>query len=939
MSKIIFFFRGLPLLLYSMYWGCFCHAQVISDDTLSIPTEVSTTDGQNFVVSGGVIVNKKNLFHSFRYFSVPNNGSVVFQNPLIDNIFSRVTGVLPSRINGSLTANANLYLINPNGIIFGQGSQLNIDGSFIASTANRINFEDKRFFSTDTNKAPILTMSRPTGLQLGKNASSIVITGKFLDPFLSIPPGNSLVLVGNGLSLEGGVLSAPSGRIELGSVDHSSIVGLEQAPEGVTLNFSLIQNFQDIRLSERAFIDTSDFFAGPIRLYGKDISLADRSAITAFNFIEDLPGASINVQATESIKLSNQSSINIGDGNNGKITIDTKSLSLSEFSVIDASTIFIGTDGSITIRASDYVLIDRGSSITNFTTGNDAGGISIHTKQLILRDGGQINSTTSFGASGNAGNLLIEATESINIFGQITNSIGVAFGSNLFAGTVDPGTTGNGGNINIKTKHLSITNSGNISVASLRGSQGQAGTLSIDASEYVIFDGQDTIISAESDSPLPAGNITINTGSFRIQNGATISASTTGPGTAGTIQIKSDSFSVSGPSSGLFTTSNGSGAGGNIIIDTQLFKVFDRAVIDARTTDTGIGGDIFVQANLLEISSGGQLVTTTSGPSAAGNISLQVLDSIVLEGRDSGLFANTDPGSTGPGGNIFVDPPIVIIRDNAGIRVDSQGTGPGGNIDLLAGNLTLQNGGFISAETTSGQGGNIGLRISDILQLQNQSRISATAGRNGEIGDGGNINIFAQFIVANPFDNNDITANAFTGTGGNISIQTEAIFGFQVVDDLTPFSDISASSQLGLSGTVSIDTPETDPTEGLVDLPTAVVDPSGLVSQACIGHSGELASEISEFTVTGRGGVPTNPTETLRQDSTLTEWIAHEGQNTSATKPSSRVEKSKATDSPHPIIEAQGWKTNKKGQLILTAEPQPPLAHVAGLTQSRCPKT
>ncbi|ABW30905.1 beta strand repeat-containing protein [Acaryochloris marina] len=922
-----------------MPWGCLCHAQVVSDNTLTIPTVVSTSDAQNFIVSGGVIVNQKNIFHSFRNFSIPKNGSVIFKNLSVENIISRVTGSNPSYIDGLITANANLFLVNPKGIFFGQGSQLNIDGSFVASTANQINFEDGHFFSTHTNEAPILTMSMPTGLQLGKDASSIGITGDFLDPFLSVQPGKSLVLIGNGLFLQGGALAAPSGRIELASVDDFSVVGLKKASEGFTLNFDPVKNFQIIRLSKGAFIDTSDFFAGPIRIYGKDISLVDRSAITAFNFIDDLPGASINVQATESFKLSNQSSISVGDGNNGKISISAKRLSLSDFSIIDASTIFLGTKGSIIIRASEYVLIDKGSAISAFTTGNDAGEISIHTGQLILRDGGQIDSTTFFGAKGNAGNLLIEATESIDIFGQITTSNGLTFVSNLFVGTAGSGTTGNGGNINLKTKRLSVTNSGTISVASLRGSLGQAGTLSIDASDYVLIDGQDTVISAESSSPLPAGDITINTGSFRIQNGATISASTTGPGTAGTIQIKSGSFSASGPSSGVFTTTTSSGAGGDIIIDTQLFKLFDRAVIDARTTDSGIGGNIFVQANLLEISSGGQLVTTTSGPSAAGNISLQVLDSIVLEGRDSGLFANTDPGSNGPGGNIFVDPPIVIIRDNAGIRVDSQGTGPGGNIDLLAGNLTLQNGGFISAETTSGQGGNIGLRISDVLQLQNQSRISATAGRNGEIGDGGNINIFAQFIVANPFENNDITANAFTGTGGNISIQTEAIFGFQVVDDLTPFSDISASSQLGLSGTVSIDTPETDPTEGLVDLPAAVVDPSSLVSQACIGHSGELASEISEFTVTGRGGVPANPTETLRQNSTLTEWIAPEGQNTSATKPSSRVETSQVTDSPHLIIEAQGWKTNKQGQLVLTAEPQPPLAHIAGLTQARCPKT
>lgn len=931
-NRICSYFIKIILLFIGITKNDLIYAQVVSDRTLQNPTLVSSPDSQNFIVTDGARINNRNLFHSFRSFSIPKNGSAIFQNPKVENIISRVTGSSISRIDGLISANANFFLINPNGIIFGENSLLDINGSVIFSTANRINFADGRFFSTDISKPPLLSMGVPTGLQLDSSVGSINVSGAFL----SVQPSKTLAFVGNGIFVEGGVLFSPFGRIEIGSVSDSLEVNLQTVPDGFKLDFSSDQSFQDISFSQGAIVNIPEVVAGPIRLYGKNISFNDRSAIIAF---ENSPDANIEISATESLSLNNSSSINLIDSNGGTILIDTKYLILNEFSVIDSSTLFTGAKGSIKVNASEFVHILNGSGLASFTIGNDTRDISVFTKNLVLRDGGQINSATSFGALGNAGDVNIEATESIEISGNITTTNGQTIVSNIFAGTVDPGTTGNGGNIRLKTKRLSVTNSGTISVASLRGSLGQAGTLLINASDYVLIDGQDTIISAESESPLPAGDITINTGAFRILNGAIISASTTGPGTAGSIQITSDSFSASGPSSGVFTTTTSSGAGGDIIIDTQLFKVFDRAVIDARTTDSGIGGDIFVQANLLEISSGGQLVTTTSGPSAAGNISLQVLDNIVLEGRDSGLFANTDPGSTGPGGNIFVDPPIVIIRDQAGIRVDSQGTGPGGNIDLLAGNLTLQNGGFISAETTSGQGGNIGLRISDILQLQNQSRISATAGRNGEIGDGGNINIFAQFIVANPFDNNDITANAFTGTGGNISIQTEAIFGFQVVDDLTPFSDISASSQLGLSGTVSIDTPETDPTEGLVDLPTAVVDPSGLVSQACIGHSGELASEISEFTVTGRGGVPANPTETLRQDSTLTEWIAHEGQNTSAIKPSSRVETNKVTDSPHPIIEAQGWKTNKKGQLVLIAEPQPPLAHVAVLTQARCPKT
>jgi len=280
----------------------------------------------------------------------------------------------------------------------------------------------------------------------------------------------------------------------------------------------------------------------------------------------------------------------------------------------------------------------------------------------------------------------------------------------------------------------------------------------------------------------------------------------------------------------------------------------------------------------------------------------------------------------------------LTVRDRSRVSVSSELTstsnslGNAGNIEVEAGSILLDKAGEIRADAASVDGGNIVLKVKDLLLLRgndggndggNLSRISTSAGTAQAGGNGGNITINAPFIVAVPSENSDITANAFTGRGGNINITTQGIYGLQFRPRATPLSDITASSEFGLNGNVSINTPDVDPSRGLAELPVEPVNVE--VAQGCQG-GGEQASV--EFFNTGKGGLAPNPYEPI-SSSELWEDVPLPKQRAENPAGASGASTSPATP-PNEIVEAQGWLITEKGQVVLVA--QMPATH----SQRRC---
>jgi large exoprotein involved in heme utilization and adhesion len=161
------------------------------------------------------------------------------------------------------------------------------------------------------------------------------------------------------------------------------------------------------------------------------------------------------------------------------------------------------------------------------------------------------------------------------------------------------------------------------------------------------------------------------------------------------------------------------------------------------------------------------------------------------------------------------------------------------------------------------------------LLLRRQSTISTTAGLAQAWGNGGNITITAPrgFIVGVKTENSDITANAFTGNGGRVTITAQGVYGLQFRPQLTPFSDITASSTFGISGVVDLNILGIDPTRSLFVLPSSPLDITTQFDDRCSYH---YKGRATSFIVTGRGGYPTDPADILRDEESQlqdTDWI------------------------------------------------------------------
>jgi len=591
-----------------------------------------------------------------------------------------------------------------------------------------------------------------------------------------------------------------------------------------------------------------------------DASNPENSVLTmaspeAFGFLGDHP-ARITVQGSPLTVLEGETLSVIG-GNieiTGGAGLQAPSGRVNVASVAAAGEVTLGSDNLGTDSFSRFgSMVMEGSTIDVSGTeekGSSGGSVFIRGGRFAMRDNSAVLSETYGNVDSNAGDIKVNA-DSVRLkgFSQMSAS---TFG------------LGQGGTVDVQAEDIVLE--GGSGLFSVAFSSGKAGDIKVNATNSLQLR-EGAQIRADTDGSGKGGDVEITAGGLGLEEGSLISAATFGFGSGGKITVKAGRLQLGGES-----------------------------LINAATLGSGKGGNVDITADNLRLEGGGQIHATTFGAGDAGDAFVKA-ENIILEGTvgefESGLFVSTaiDPSTneipTGHGGTLTINTGLLQVSDGAIISASTAGIGPGGDISIHATDIDLFDGGSITAESTStglnvqndpdaGRSGNIYINVSDTFNLFNGSAVnvattqadagdifldvgfllhlrdsSITTSVAGGRGDGGNINIDPVFTV---FDGgSSIIARAREGRGGNINIVSDFLFA-------SPDSLIDASSELGVSGVVDVESPETDVVSGALALPESFLDAASLLSERC---GARAIKGASSFIVSGRGGVPPGPETVL----------------------------------------------------------------------------
>ncbi|AOX01224.1 hypothetical protein BJP34_18855 [Moorena producens PAL-8-15-08-1] len=731
----------LSLLIPSTSNQAHAQSNIVPDDTLGANGSVVIPDASvkglpAELIEGGV-QRGVNLFHSFQEFNVGEGLRVYLANPAgIENILSRVTGMNPSQIEGTLGVDgaANLFLLNPNGIIFGSNARLDVQGSFVGSTANAIAWgEDGYFSATQPETSRLLTIN-PGALffnQVGLVSGTIINTG-------TLAVGKDLTLSGLNLDLQG-QLSA-GGNLTLSAMEtlkvRDSIALPFVAAAGGKL---LLEGNQTIDILALSDPDSGLFSQGDMVLRSSSPIRGDTHYWSGGNFsIEEIDGtlgdlSSPNdpiIRSAGDVSFKNYDGASLHIFAGGSVTVDKVKITGSDPANNIQETVTLSDDTTISIDGSTRPTLDIRAGTTAIgnpsgITGNPTlhqldlseppttanikiGEIMIEPPngQVFLTNQYQpnsavtgsieittINTSNTSNTVENAGDVIIDSGKDIILIGTNTKDEGVIFADTSGPGqggqiklvanqeillsdrflvtsdtTSDTSGSGNGGEITIEAESVTVRDGGVVAARTL--GEGDAGNVTINASESVQVIGIDvsgentfpSLISTRADenSTGDAGDLKINTPLLLVKDGGQVSATTFAEGDAGNVTINASKlvevigFSADGKiGSGIFAQANpdSTGDGGNLIINTQQLLLKDGAQVNA----------------------------VTFGQGDAGNVTINASESVQVIGKSpdgkfpSGIFDQAVEDSTGKGGSLRINTPVLLLEDGGrvGTTIDA----------------------------------------------------------------------------------------------------------------------------------------------------------------------------------------------------------------------------------------------------------------------------
>jgi filamentous hemagglutinin family protein len=614
--------------------------------------------------------------------------------------------------------------------------------------------------------------------------------------------------------------------------------------------------------------------AGDVSVSARDASIVKNGVITSATFgpgdggsvvvdvanglLIDGTGANpVSVTGIVSEAVDPQSAANVGN-----VSVRAGTLSLVNGGVISSTTFGRGNGGNVAVDVAGALSIDGrlAASFTGIASQADrtsignAGGIAVNAGSLSIADNGAISSTT-FGP-GNGGSITIGVAGALSISASGENPLSLTG----VASQANPGSTGNAGNISLHAGSLSI---GGGTISSITSGPGNGGDIAVTAGDTVALARGGAGVSGITASASPgstghAGAVMLSAGgSVVLSGGAVVASSTGGAGDGGTVRVTAQGpLALSDPRTGIFAsaTSSASGNAGSVRVLAPQISIATGSEIASATAGSGAGGSVVVTAlGPLFLHGNGdpntQIAASATGPQSGRGGSVTIAaDSLTVDGGAQISAATAGPGI---GGDVIINAASDIALAGRGPQITARSTGGGdaGSITISAVRLLMNNGGAISteAETSTASGGNITLKTRDFLYLLNSE---ITTSVKGETGNGGNILIDPQLVVLN---HSRIIADAVQGHGGNITINA---------GEFIPSSDsvISATSQLGISGTIEITGPRVDVNGALVVLSSELRGRAAVLREACAARADR---PISTLVDAGRGGLPQDPEATL----------------------------------------------------------------------------
>ena len=779
-------------------WGESAFAQLVPDTTLGSENSLVTPLTPAIDQIDGGATRGANLFHSFDEFNIGSGHSVYFTNPVgIENILTRVTGANPSNILGTLGitgGNANLFVINPNGIIFGPNARLELGGSFVASTASSIKFADGTEFSAvNPSPPPLLTISVPIGLQFNGTQGDIVVQGSVTEnPFTEVSDAGQLPGTAQAVNnaTDGTGFNAISGNLDnANDVDLYQLFLTEDVPfRASTVNGSNVDTQLFLFDGSGLGLENNDdtISANSARL------LSRQSTVPSLSSTPFTPAVSgtyyLGISSYHNNPRSPQGYIfSASSGPEGP----GSGLPLSEW---DANNGLESGTYTITLAPQAPLQVQPGKTLALV-----GGNVTIQESNLQALGGrvelGGVAGSGTVGLNVDGNNIDLSFPEQL-----ARADVSLRNGSGIYA-------IGANGSIKIFARNIDISRSTlEMAIPRTSGLPGtRSGDLELNATGSIKISDDSILrnILLEQGSlgsiNLSAGDLVSLDGSFVVNR-----VDSTGVGNAGDINITSGSLLLTGFISRIYADTYGQGNAGSVNINAYNTVSLDNSNVINFVYPESLGnaGGINITTGSLSLTNGSSLYSDTAGQGNAGSVNINARDRVSLDGtapipirfsyNPSTIFTRVFGASTvGQGGDVNITTGSLSLTNGGAVNTSTQGQGNAGRVTIIARDSVQISGtasGYINAltqpfnypsgVTTSvesgavGDGGDVSITTGS-LSISDQGRINTNA--QGQ-GDAGNIQIQASEAVS--FDGTEVTSTlemGAVGRGGDIDIEARSL--------------------------------------------------------------------------------------------------------------------------------------------------------------------